>query len=103
MYGRKSIGSGHAAQEPLYSSGIKDLRGERFPSAGRAAVHEPRPAGADAAELLLEVGDQLVGDRVAVRAEVLRVHRVRIVVVRVGVLDLDEESCADSRGPVQSL
>ena len=50
---------------------------------------------------LLEVGDQLVGDGVAVGAEVLRVHRVRVVVVRVGVLDLDEEVARIvGRGPV---
>ena len=36
------------------------------------------------------IGDQLVGDRVAVGAEVGRVDGVGVVVVRVGVLDLDD-------------
>ena len=71
--------------------GVENLSAERFPSARRAAVHEARPARADRAVLLLEVRHQLVGDRVAVGAEVLRVHRVGVVVVRVGVLDLDDQ------------
>ena len=56
-----------------------------------------RPAGADAAVLLLDVGDQLVRDRVAVGAEIGRVHRVGIVVVRIGVLDLDDDHAREVR------
>ena len=40
---------------------------------------------------LLEVGDQLVRDGVAVWPEVGRIHGVRIVIIRVGVLDLDDD------------
>ena len=53
---------------------------ERFPPSGGPAVHEPRPSLPDAAELLLDVGQQLVDDGIAVRTEVLRVHRVGVVV-----------------------
>ncbi len=80
---------------------IEDLRGHRFPAAGRSAVHEARPAGAEAAVLLLEIRDQLVDDGVAVRPQVGGVHRVRVVVVRVGVLDLDHEHAREpGRRPV---
>ena len=70
---------------------IQHLHAERLPPAGRPAVHEARPRLADAAEGLLDVRHELVGDGIAVWAEVLRVHRVAVVVVRVGVLDLDDE------------
>src|SRR4030095_14159213 len=56
---------------------VEHLDAKRFPAAGRAAVHRARP-WSDAAERLLDVRNQLVGDRIAVRAEVLRVHGVRI-------------------------
>ncbi len=66
---------------------VEDLHRERFPPAGRAAGQHPRPRLRDDAEAALELGDQLLDDRVAVRADVRRVHRVRRVVVRVRVAD----------------
>ena len=81
--------------------GIEHLHRHRFPAARRPAVHEARPALADAAERLLDFRDQLVGDGVAVRTEVRGVHRVGVVVVRVGVLDLDDQNARKvGRGPV---
>ena len=78
--------------------GVEDLRGQGLPAAGRAAVEEARPPLALAAELLLDVGDQLVGDRVAVRPEVRGVHRVGVVVIGVGVLDLDDQEAREVVG-----
>ena len=53
------------------------------------------------AEALLDVRDELLDDGVAVGAEVRRVHGVRIVVVRVRVLDLDDQEPREARaGPV---
>jgi hypothetical protein len=46
---------------------------------------------AEAAETPLDLGDQLLVDRVAVRAEVGRVHRIAVVVIGIGVLDLDHQ------------
>ena len=83
------VGAGGEAAVVLV--GIEDLGGQGLPAAGRAAVEEPRPAGAEASVLLLEVGDQLIGDGVAVGAEVLGVDGVGVVVIRVGVLDLDDD------------
>ena len=89
------VGAGRPAAVVLV--GVEHLHGERLPAARRAAVHEARPALAEAAEPLLDLGDELVRDRIAVRAEVLRVHRVRVVVVRVRVLDLDDEEAREAR------
>ena len=76
--------------------GIEDLNGQGLPAAGRAAIDEARPALADAAKLLFDRRDQLVLDGVAVGADVGRVHRVGIVVVGIGVLDLDDEHARKS-------
>ena len=46
-------------------------------------------------------GHQLLHDRVAVGAQVRRVHRVRVVVVGIGVLDLDDQHARKVRpGPL---
>src|SRR5205814_9079048 len=68
---------------------MEDLQRERFPSARRAAVEPARPRLLDDAELLLDLGNELLHDRVAVRADVHRVHGVRIVEVRRRVLEGD--------------
>ena len=60
------VGAGGVAAVVLL--GIEDLGRQGLPAAGRAAVEESRPAGADAAVFLLEVRNQLIGDGVAVRA-----------------------------------
>src|SRR5437763_12216390 len=49
------------------------LQGERFPSAGGSAGEHARPGRADHAEVLLEVRNELLQDRVAVRPVVRRV------------------------------
>ena len=80
---------------------VEHLRGERLPAAGRAAVGEARPALPDAAEAPFDRRDQLLVDGIAVGPEVGRVHRVGVVVVRIGVLDLhDEEARKARRGPL---
>ena len=82
--------------------GIEDLGRQGFPAAGRAAVEKPRPAGAEAAVFLLEVGNQLVRDGVAVRPDIGRIDGVGIVIKRIRVLDLDDDH-AGKFGPVHSL
>ncbi len=62
------IGTGRETTVVLI--GIEDLDRQRFPSAGGAAVEEPCPALTEAPELLLDVGDQLVGYGVPVRPQV---------------------------------
>ncbi len=80
---------------------IEHLHGERFPSAGGAAVNEARPALADGAEIFFDRGNQLGFDGVAVRAEVRGIHGVGIVVIRIGVIDLrDEEARKFRRNPL---
>ena len=71
--------------------GVEHLHRQRFPAAGRSAVGGPRPARADPAEARLDERHELLHDGVAVRPEVRRVHGVRVVVVRVRVLDLNHE------------
>ena len=93
------IGAGREAAVELVR--VEDLRRQRLPSPGRPAVGETRPALPDAAEPLFDVRQQLVHDRVPVGAEVGRVHRVRIVVVGVCVLDLDDDHARHVRsGPL---
>ena len=75
---------------------IEDLHGQRLPAAGRAAVSEARPALADGAKLLFDGRNQLVLDGVAVGADVGRVHGVGVVVVGIGVLDLDDEHAREA-------
>jgi hypothetical protein len=72
---------------PVVLIGIEDLDGQGFPSPGGSAVERPRPALSDAAELPLDMGDELVGDGVAVRAQIGRIHGVGIVEIRVRMMD----------------
>src|SRR5215468_12769692 len=74
---------------------VEHLRGQRLPSAGRATVSEARPALPYAAELLLYVRYQLVIDRVAVWPQVGRIDRVGIVVVRIRMLDFDNDEARE--------
>src|SRR5262245_13788128 len=74
---------------------VEHLGGQRFPAAGRAAVSEARPALPYAAELLLYVWDQLVIDSVAVWPQVGRIDRVGIVVVRIRMLNFDNDEALE--------
>src|SRR6266545_765884 len=74
---------------------VEHLRGQRLPSAGRAAVSEARPALPYAAELFLYVRYQLVIDRVAVWPQVSRIDRVGIVVVRIRMLNFDNDEARE--------
>ena len=81
--------------------GIKRLHRERFPSAGRAAVGEARPALADAAKLFFDGGDEFGFDGVAVGADVGGVHRVGVVVIRIGVRQLHDQHAREvGAGPL---
>ena len=76
--------------------GIEHLHGQRFPSAGRAAVHEARPAllrhaATESAELFLDGWDELSLDGFAVGTDVGRVHCVAVVIERVRMLQLDDQ------------
>ncbi len=77
----------HAAEE----IGVEDLQRERFPSAGGSAIEQARPRLADDAEALLDFGDQLLQNGVAVGADVDGVHRVGIVEIGRGVLHGDDD------------
>src|ERR1051325_3955474 len=46
--------------------GIEHLYAKRLPPAGRSSRHHARPRLADAAELLLDVRNEIVGDGIAV-------------------------------------
>src|SRR3990172_7624388 len=93
------IGAGGIA--PVVLVGIEDLHPERLPSARRPSVEEAGPTLTEAPEPFLDLGNQLVGDGVAVGTEVLGVHRVGVVVVGVRMLDLDRENPREVRpGPV---
>src|SRR5262249_11778740 len=72
------------------------MRRERLPSPGASAVRAARP-GAETPELPLDLGQEVQVDRVPVGPEVLGVHRVRVVEVRVRVLDLNEEDPRELR------
>ena len=80
--GAEVDGIGAGDERAVVVIGIKHLHRQRFPSAGRAAVSEARPALADAAKLFFDRGNQFGLDGVAIRPEVGRVHRVGIVVIR---------------------
>src|ERR1700684_2458587 len=66
---------------------IKHLHGKRFPTAGRSAIQETRPALPDSAELFFDIGDEFRFDGIAVGTEVRRINSVGIVVIRICVLD----------------
>ena len=81
--------------------GVEHLDGHGLPAARGPSVGESRPALPEASEPSLDLGHQLEHDRVAVRPVVRRVHRVRVVVERCRVLDLDQEhSGKPGAGPV---
>ncbi len=71
--------------------GIEHLHRQRLPAARRAAIHKPRPSLPDAAKLLLNRRNQLRLNRVAIRPQVRRVHRIAVVVVRIRVVDLHDQ------------
>src|SRR5205085_6454133 len=71
--------------------GMKDLQRERFPSAGRSAREPARPRLLYCAIALLDLRNQLVHDRVAIRTDVYAVHGIRIVEVRRRMLKRDRE------------
>src|ERR1044072_8243579 len=70
---------------------IKHLHGQRFPTAVCAPINKSRPALSDAAKTFFDFGDQFVSDRVAVWSKIGGVDCVRIVVIRIRVLNLDDE------------
>src|SRR5262249_13686727 len=80
---------------------IENLRCKTLPSTGGSAVDGARPALADSAIVLLDVGDQLPRDGIAVGPDVRGIYGIRIVEVRCRVLDCDQdESRKTARGPV---
>src|SRR5208337_2964352 len=76
---------------------IKLLHGHGFPAAGGTAVDEPSPALADAPELFLNRRDQFRLDGVAIGAEVRGIHRVGIVIVRIGMIDFRNQDAWEPR------
>src|SRR5579884_189840 len=70
---------------------IENLIRQGFPSAGRAAVIGPGPTLSDAAELLFNRWNQLIHDRIAIGSDVRGVHGIRIVVIRISVVDYNPE------------
>ena len=93
--GAEVDGIGARDERAVVVIGIEHLHGDGFPSAGDAAVDEARPSLADGAELFFERGDQFGFDGVAVGAEIGGVHRVGIVVVGIGVIDLRDEDARE--------
>ena len=59
---------GEKWMELTFLNGI--LRSESFPTTGRSPIEEPAPALSHSPELLLNIGQQLVGDGVAVGAQI---------------------------------
>ena len=76
---------------------IKHLHRQRLPTTRRTAVHKPRPALANPPELLFNRGQKLMLNRIAIRPHVGRVHRVAIVVKRIGMLNFDNKNPRESR------
>ncbi len=66
--------------------GVVHLEREGLPAPGRAACEQPRPWRANHPEVLLQVGHELLEQRIAVGAVVRRVHGVGVVEVRRRVL-----------------
>ena len=99
--GAKVDGIGTGRERAVVEVRVLHLNCQCFPPAGRAAVHESRPARADRAVLAFQVRNQLLLNCIRIRAEVLGVHGVGIVVVRIRVLNLDREHARKSRaGPI---
>jgi len=82
---------GARGKSPVELVRIQNLHAESLPATGRAAVKETRPTFTETAELLFDVGDELIGNRVTVRSEVLGIHCIAVVVIRIGMLNLDNK------------
>src|SRR5262249_26154329 len=81
--------------------GIKNLHRERLPSSGRTSIDKSRPTFPNAPELPLDGRNELVLNGIAVRAHIRGVHRIRIVIVRIRVLNLEDEHARKfRRGPL---
>jgi hypothetical protein len=79
---------------------VEDLEGQGLPPPGGAPGQDPGPGLGHHPELLLQVGDELLGDGVAVGPHVGGVHRVGGVVVGVRVPDgHHEHPRGRARGP----
>jgi hypothetical protein len=101
LIGVEVHGVGTGAPGPVEIIRIEDLRGERFPATGRAAVEGTGPALADAAELLFDGGDEFAIDGFAVGADVGGIDGVGVIVIRIGVLDEEEQHARElAGGPV---
>ena len=91
-------GIGAGGPGAVVEVGVEDLRGEGLPAAGAAAVGGAGPALADAAELLFDGGDEFFVDGGAVGAYVGGVDVVGVVVVGIGVLDVEEDDARERAG-----
>lgn len=50
------------------------------------------PAFSDAVEFLFDIGNELVGDGISVRPQVFRIHRVRVIFVKMIHIDFFNRS-----------
>ena len=98
LVGVEVDGVGAGGPGAVVEVGVEDLGGEGLPAAGAAAEGGAGPALADAAVLLFDGGDELFVDGGAVGAEVGGVDGVGVVVVGVGVLDVEEEDVGEAAG-----
>lgn len=78
-------GIGAISPDAAKEIGMKNLQREGLPSTGRSAIEQTRPRLANGAETLLDFGNQLLEDGVAVRADVDGVHGVGIVEIGRGI------------------
>ena len=67
------------------------LYGQGFPAPGGPPVEETGPPLPDTAEFFLDIRDKLMGDRIPVRPLTGGIHRIGIVVIGRGVLDLYDQ------------
>src|SRR5262245_44718645 len=74
---------------------MKDLQRERLPAARRAAVEPAGPWFFDHAITLLDLRNQLLDNRVAVRADVGGVDGVRVIEVRRGMLERRDDDARE--------
>ena len=79
-------------KRPVVVVRIKHLHRQRLPPARRPAIHKPRPALPNPAKLLLHRRNQLRLNRIPIRPQVRRVHRIRIVIVRIRMLNLHHQN-----------
>src|ERR1017187_848146 len=92
----KVDGIGACCKRSVVVIRVKLLYGEGLPSACRASVDKSSPALTQSAKLFFNRRNQFVLDCVSVRSDIGGIHRIRIVVIRVGVLDLDDEHARES-------